>query len=411
VTSERDAATIASTLPQQVASMRARVLSVDALRGAIMILMAVDHIRDFINSAAMQFPPTDLSRTTAPIFFTRWITHFCAPVFAFTAGIGAFFWARRKTKAQLSRFLLTRGLWLMLLELTVVRFIFSLDIRLANTLVILTVFWMLGLCMLVLAALVHLPPRPLAVLSIAIIAAHNLLDPVQASQFGRLAWVWNILHQQGVFPVGGANILVAYPLVPWFAVMACGYCLGPVLLWDGARRRRFLLKLGVALSIAFIVLRAINVYGDPARWSVQRSGLFTVLSFLNTTKYPPSLDFLLMTLGPALVALACLERVRLSSTNPLTVFGRVPFFFFLVHLAVIHALAIAMSFFRYGHTSFLFIPAPSMGGAPQMFPPDYGFSLGVVYAVWLALMVMLYPLCRWYAELKQRRRDWWLSYL
>ncbi|HEV2381774.1 MAG TPA: hypothetical protein VG206_18550 [Terriglobia bacterium] len=204
---------------------------------------------------------------------------------------------------------------------------------------------------------------------------------------------------------------MAYPLVPWFAVMACGYCLGPVLWWDGARRRRFLLKLGVALSAAFIVLRAINVYGDPAPWSVQRSGLFTVLSFLNTTKYPPSLDFLLMTLGPALVALACLQRGLLSSTNPLTVFGRVPFFFFLVHLAVIHALAIAMRFLRYGNTSFLFIPAPSMGGAPQMFPPNYGFSLGVVYAVWLALIVMLYPLCRWYAQLKQRRRDCWLSYL
>jgi len=376
-----------------------------------MILMAIDHIRDFINSAAMSFSPTDLSRTTAPIFFTRWITHFCAPVFALTAGMGAFFWAQRRTKAQLSRFLLTRGLWLMVLEVTVLRFILYLDFGFTHTLFILTVLWMLGLCMVVLAALVRLPPRLLAALSIAVVAAHNLFDGVQAAQFGRLAWIWDILHQQGVFRVGGDSVLTAYPLIPWFAVMACGYCLGQAFLWDDARRRRFLLRLGVALSAAFVVLRALNVYGDPARWSFERSSMFTVLSFLNTTKYPPSLEFLLMTLGPALLAMAWLERARLSSTNPLIVFGRVPFFFFLLHLAVIHALTIAMNFIRYGNASFLFTPAPSMGGPRQTFPPDYGYGLWVVYAVWIAVIVMLYPLCRWYAQLKQRRRYWWLSYL
>jgi uncharacterized membrane protein len=381
------------------------------VRGAVMILMAIDHIRDFINSAAMSFSPTDLSRTTAPIFFTRWITHFCAPVFALTAGMGAFFWAQRRTKAQLSRFLLTRGLWLMVLEVTVLRFILYLDFGFTHTLFILTVLWMLGLCMVVLAALVRLPPRLLAALSIAVVAAHNLFDGVQAAQFGRLAWIWDILHQQGVFRVGGDSVLTAYPLIPWFAVMACGYCLGQAFLWDDARRRRFLLRLGVALSAAFVVLRALNVYGDPARWSFERSSMFTVLSFLNTTKYPPSLEFLLMTLGPALLAMAWLERARLSSTNPLIVFGRVPFFFFLLHLAVIHALTIAMNFIRYGNASFLFTPAPSMGGPRQTFPPDYGYGLWVVYAVWIAVIVMLYPLCRWYAQLKQRRRYWWLSYL
>lgn len=400
-----------SALPQRITAAGSRILSVDAVRGAVMILMAIDHIRDFINSAAMSFSPTDLSRTTAPIFFTRWITHFCAPVFALTAGMGAFFWAQRRTKAQLSRFLLTRGLWLMVLEVTVLRFILYLDFGFTHTLFILTVLWMLGLCMVVLAALVRLPPRLLAALSIAVVAAHNLFDGVQAAQFGRLAWIWDILHQQGVFRVGGDSVLTAYPLIPWFAVMACGYCLGQAFLWDDARRRRFLLRLGVALSAAFVVLRALNVYGDPARWSFERSSMFTVLSFLNTTKYPPSLEFLLMTLGPALLAMAWLERARLSSTNPLIVFGRVPFFFFLLHLAVIHALTIAMNFIRYGNASFLFTPAPSMGGPRQTFPPDYGYGLWVVYAVWIAVIVMLYPLCRWYAQLKQRRRYWWLSYL
>jgi uncharacterized membrane protein len=299
----------------------------------------------------------------------------------------------------------------MVLEVTVLRFIMFLDFRFTHTLFILTVLWMLGLSMVVLAALVHLPPRLLAAMSIAVVAAHNLFDHLRAAQFGRAAWIWDILHQQGLFSLGGNNVLTAYPLIPWFAVMALGYCLGLVFLWDSDRRRRFLLRLGLALSAAFVVLRALNVYGDPARWSFERSRLFTVLSFLNTTKYPPSLEFLLMTLGPALLALVWLERARLSSANPLIVFGRVPFFFFLVHMAAIHALAIAMNFLRYGSASFLFRPAPSMGGPSQMFPPDYGYGLWVVYAVWIAVIVMLYPLCRWYVQLKQRRRDWWLSYL
>ncbi len=388
-----------------------RILAMDALRGAIMILMALDHTRDFLHSAAMSFSPTDLSRTTAPIFFTRWITHFCAPVFAFTAGIGAFFWARRRTKTQLSRFLLTRGLWLMLLEVTVLRFIFMLEIRFGGKLVILTVLWMLGLCMVVMAALVHLPARGLLGMSLAVIAAHNLLDSVRAASFGRAAWLWDILHQQGVFPVDGAKVLVAYPLVPWFAVLTAGYCLGPVLQWEPARRQRFLVRLGLVLTAAFILLRALNFYGDPAPWSRQPSALFTVLSFMNCTKYPPSLEFLLMTLGPSLLAMGWLEPLRLSAANPAIVFGRVPFFFFLLHLAVIHALVILLNLLRYGPASFLLMPGPSMGGPRQMFPSDYGFNLGVVYAVWIAVILLVFPACRWYARLKQQRTDWWLSYL
>jgi uncharacterized membrane protein len=377
-----------------------------------MILMALDHVRDFISSAAMSFSPTDLTRTTTSLFLTRWITHFCAPVFAFTAGIGSFLWLRRdRTTGQLSRFLLTRGLWLMLLELTALRWILFLQTGINNQLIILSVIWMLGLAMVVLAAVVHLPARWLAALSIAVIAGHNLFDSVQPSRFGRAAWVWDILHQQAVFRFHGANFLVAYPLVPWIAVMAAGYCFGPVLRWEPARRQRFLVRLGIALSIAFVVIRALNRYGEPVPWAAQHSALFTVLSFLNCTKYPPSLDFLLMTLGPALVAMAWLERVRFSDANPLIVFGRVPLFYFVVHLAVIHVLAILVGFFRYGWHGFLLLPAPSMGGPAQAFPADYGISLLAVYGMWIAVVVMLYPVCRWYAQLKQRRHDWWLSYL
>ena len=400
----------------------ARIQSVDALRGAIMILMALDHVRDYTSYAAMNFSPTDLTRTSAAIFFTRWITHFCAPVFAFTAGIGAFFWLRRpgRTRAQLSRFLLTRGLWLMLVEVTILRFIFLFQWQVRGGFFILTVLWMLGLSMVVLAALIHIPEKLLLALSLLVILGHNLLDPLQAQQFGRAAWLWETLHQQGLFSIFSANVLVAYPLVPWVAVMAAGFCSGRVLLWDPPRRRLFLVRLGVVLSVAFIALRFWNHYGDPFPWAavtsplseVQRTSLFTFLSFLNATKYPPSLAFLLMTLGPALIVLSLLDRFRFSKSNPLIVFGRVPFFFFLFHLATAHLLAAALEAIRFGPRLFVLIPPPSMGGAREQFPPNFGFSLPTVYAAWLAVILVSYPICRWYANLKSRRPDLpYLSYL
>ncbi len=394
-------------------SPSARIQSVDALRGTIMILMAIDHIRDFIHRGAMSFSPTDLTRTTAAIFFTRWITHFCAPVFFFTAGIGAFFWMQRggHSRFQLSRFLVTRGLWLILLETTILRFVMFSDIHFRGSVVILLILWALGFSMIALAALAHLPLRVLAPLSLFVIAAHNLLDPIQAARFGRAAWVWDILHQQGLFTFFGINFVTGYPVLPWIFVMAAGFCTGQVFLWEPTRRQRFFLRLGVGLTAAFILLRAINIYGDPSPWTHQASRLFTLLSFLNTTKYPPSLAFLLMTLGPAFIALSRLDRLRFSSKNPIIVFGRVPFFYYAAHLVVIHLGAIALNFLRYGRTPFLLLPAPSMGGPANLFPADYGFGLWVVYAFWVATLAVLYPVCLWFSRLKQRRRDWWLSYL
>lgn len=397
-----------ATAPRQ-----ARMQSVDALRGAIIIIMALDHVRDFTSVAAMNFLATDLTQTTAVLFFTRWITHFCAPVFAFTAGIGAFFWKQHgRTTAELSRFLVTRGLWLMFLEVTVFRFIAFFQWRFHGQVYILVVFWMLGLSMVTLAALVHLPARILAPLSLLVIALHNLCDSITAERFGHAAWLWVILHAPGAFPFFGATVAVAYPLLPWCAVMASGYCFGSVLLWDPPRRQTFLIRFGSAVTLLFIVLRASNRYGDPARWSHQPTPLFTLLSFLNTTKYPPSLSFLLMTLGPALIALALVDQKKFSSANPLIVFGRVPFFFFLFHFALAHVLAVTLAALRYGTGQYLLLPPPSMGGPANLFPPNYGFSLPVVYLTWLAVVAISYPLCRWYAGLRQRRRDlWWLSYL
>ncbi len=220
-----------------------------------------------------------------------------------------------------------------------------------------------------------------------------------------------MLYDRGVITVGGIKFRPAYPVLPWIGVMALGYCLGPVFGWEADRRRRFLTRVGLALTAAFVVVRAVNGYGDPAPWSHQASPVFTLLSFLNVTKYPPSLDFLLMTLGPAFVALAWLERFDFRFTNPLIVFGRVPFFYYGAHMLLAHLIAIVMNFVRYGAQPFLLIAPPSMGSPSDLFPADYGYPLWVVYVVWVVVLLLLYPVCLWFARLKQRRHDWWLTYL
>jgi uncharacterized membrane protein len=390
-----------------------RLQSIDALRGAVMILMALDHIRDFIHHDAISFSPTDLTHTYPVLFFTRWITHFCAPVFIFTAGLGAFLWLQRnRTKTQLSRFLFTRGLWLILLELTVMRLAYNFNLS-SRFPVLLIILWVLGGCMVVLSALIHIPIRLLAILSIATIVLHNCLDGINASHFGAYAPLWNILHQVGAFPLHGIIFVVGYPLIPWIAVMSLGFCFGQIFLLEPARRQKILLYTGIATTLTFLVLRATNLYGDPTPWSSQKTPLFTLLSFLNCTKYPPSLLFLLMTLGPALVALAYLDRRRFKSDNPLIVFGRVPLFYFIAHFYLAHAITVVLALLRYGRLAYpiLFNPIPSMGGPRNLFPPDFGYPLWAVYIVWIVVLAALYPLCRRYAKLKSENSAWWLSYL
>jgi len=390
-----------------------RVEAIDAVRGTVMILMALDHVRDFIHRGAMTSSPTDLTTTTPALFLTRWVTHVCAPTFMFTAGLGAFLWWHRgKSKQQLSVFLLTRGLWLGFLEITVMRLAYNFNLFQRYP-IFLLVLWVLGLCMIGLAALLWLPLPALLVLSLTTIGLHNFLDRVDASQFGSAAAMWNLLHQPGAFSLAGTTVIVGYPLVPWIAVMALGFCFGRVFLMERDARRRYLTISGAAATIGFVVIRALNGYGDPVPWAAQSTPTYTALSFLNTTKYPPSLDFLLMTLGPALLALAWFDRRGLRPSSPLVVFGRVPLFYFVIHFYAAHAAAGLLALFTYGRgaLSFVFHPVPSMGGPPQLFPARFGYDLWVAYLVWALIVLMLYPVCRWFAEIKARRSEWWLSYL
>ena len=386
---------------------RDRLESVDVLRGVVMILMALDHTRDYFGDVAAN--PTNLATTTVGLFATRWITHFCAPVFFLLTGTGAYLALRHRTRAGLSRFLLTRGLWLVLLELTVVRFIlqFNVDYRVT----ILNVIWALGWSMVALAALVWLPVRAVAAIGIALIALHNLADAVRPAELGALAPLWMVLHQPGpLVATPRFFVLVAYPLVPWIGVTAVGYALGRVMTWAPERRRAFLLRTGAALVVAFVALRALNLYGDPRPWAGQPSAVFTVLSFLNTTKYPPSLLFLLMTLGPALVFLWAADRGTPRLLRPALVIGRVPLFYFLAHFLLIHILAVVASYVRYGAVHWMF-ESPTIDKFPVTQPPGWPAPLPMVYLAWATVVVLLYPVCRWYAALKARRRAGWMSYL
>lgn len=392
---------------------RARLDSVDFVRGVVMVVMALDHVRDFFHAYAKSFDPLDPSKTWTALFFTRWVTHFCAPTFVFLAGTGAFLSARRgRTRAELARFLLTRGLWLVLLELTLVRFgwFFNLDYHV----MIAQVIWAIGWSLVVLAGLVFLPTRFVAAFGLALIFLHNLLDGVRADSLGPFRWLWVVLHEQNILmPWPGFATFVAYPLVPWVGVTAVGYAFGSLLTQERAQRRRTMLLIGGAAVVLFVGLRALNVYGDPTPWSVQARGTwFTFLSFLNTQKYPPSLLFLLMTLGPSIIALALFDREggpgRLA--RPFVVFGRVPLFYYLLHVPLMHLVAVVFAYVKYGRAEWLFLNWPPPG-APQLEPEGYGYDLWVVYLVWLGVVVALYPLCRWFAGVKQRRRDAWLSYL
>jgi uncharacterized membrane protein len=382
---------------------RLRLESVDILRGVIMILMALDHTRDFFGKTG--FSPTDPAQTTIPLFFTRWITHLCAPVFFLLTGTGAYLSLRKKSKREVSQFLFTRGLWLIFLELTLFR-CFALQFNFDYHLTLLNVLWALGWAMIVLSALVHLPAPLVTGFGLLMIAGHNLLDSIRSSNP-----LWSIVHSPNFIVANPQHsVFVAYPLIPWVGVTAVGYGLGQIYVWASERRRGFLLRTGLAATAAFVILRGVNVYGDPVPWTRQKSAAFTVLSFLNTNKYPPSLLFLLMTLGPALLVLWAIDGRTPRFLHPALILGRVPMFYYLLHMPLIHLLAVVVCYLRYGHAHWMF-ESPTIGQFPITVPPGWGFSLPVVYLIWSSLVIALYPLCRWYAAVKQHRRDAWLSYL
>jgi uncharacterized membrane protein len=382
---------------------RTRLESVDVVRGLIMIVMALDHTRDYFGIPGQD--PTDLATASAALFATRWVTHFCAPVFFLLTGTGAYLSRRRRSTGELSRFLLTRGVWLLVLEAVVMRCLayqFNFDFRVT----FLIVLWALGWAMIALAALVHLPAAAVTAIGAIMIAGHNLFDGA--------TWtnpIWTLLHGRTFLLNTPEHVVfVVYPLVPWIGVTAVGYGLGRIYEWDAERRRAFLLRLGLGLTAAFLVLRAVNVYGDPSRWAAKASPLFTTLSFMNTSKYPPSLLFLLMTLGPAMLLLRAFDGGVPKLFRPALVIGKVPLFYYVLHFALIHLLAVIVCYARYGSAHWMF-QSPDMASYPFTSPPGWGFPLPVVYLMWAIVVLTMYPLCRWYAGLKQRRSDPWLSYL
>src|SRR5437870_10365680 len=417
--------------PEPGKSSRRRIDSVDLLRGIVMVIMMLDHTRDYIHSGALLFDPLDLSKATVWLFLTRWITHFCAPVFVFLAGTGAYLqFARGKSKSELSRFLVTRGLWLIVLEFTVVRLgaFFNLN---PAFLLFLQVIFVIGFSMIVLAALIHLPLKIIAGFGLVMIALDNILDrfpvkPWQGPQSPVPSWgakLWMLLHQPGIFPIGphfpSPLVFVLYLLIPWIGVMAIGYAFGALYTKDAKLRQRWLLLIGGIATSLFIFIRAMDKYGEPLHWARQKNLVFTILSFINTTKYPPSLDYLLMTLGPAIIALAFFESGRNLMhasarsagsivRNFFVTFGRVPLFFYVLQWCTAHTIAVALhaDFGKPEHWLFQ-TPVEWFTNPPQ----GNGFNLFVVYLSWIGGVLLLYPLCKWFAGVKARRRDWLLSYL
>ena len=417
-----------SPTPERV---RSRIDSVDLLRGLVMVIMMLDHTRDFVHHDTFFYDATDMTRTYPVLFLTRWVTHFCAPIFVFLSGAGSYFQlARGKPKDELSRFLVKRGLWLILLEFTLIRFLVVWNVDYSQFLGMPQVIWVFGCSMILLAGLIYLPLSVVTVFGLTMIGLHNLLDVIKVTPWqgpgtpapDLLGGIWMVLHQSGVLlPFGfpGPVLLILYPLIPWLGVMAVGYTMASVYDRPAEERRRWLLRWGGAITIGFILLRATNLYGDPQKWSAQKSAVMTVLSFLNTTKYPPSLLYLMMTLGPALLGLALWEKynsgsrdiVPSGSPGPLSrmliTYGRVPLFFYFLQWTYAHSAGYLLSL-AVGKPTSIYFGLPGFGGPP---PANVGFDLWVVYAVWLTGVLLLYPLCKWYASVKARRRDWWLSYL
>jgi uncharacterized membrane protein len=401
--------------------IRKRIYSVDLLRGVVMMIMMLDHVREFVHAGALTSDPTSPATTTHEVFFTRWITHFCAPTFVFLSGVSIYLQKLNgKSDGDLSRFLFTRGLSLIFLEFTVVRLItvFNLDYTYAG---MAQVIWVIGVSMVVMAAGVYLPARVVGLIGVAMIVLHNLLDRFQVppqSAFGGQPPMdlgqnlWVVLHQPGIvqFFGGASHIFFGYPLVPWIGVMAAGYWLGTVYAGDDDRRRRLLLTIGVAASLLFIGLRFANVYGDLVPWSQHATPARTFLSFLNVTKYPPSLLFLLMTLGPAMIIIALTDRIdgRAMWQRIAMNFGRVPMFYYILQWLVAHLAGVLLGYFAGKDVSYLFADLLQMG---QKAPPNYGFPLWVAYAVWITGLVVLYPICAWYGDYKRRKKSWILSYL
>ena len=387
-----------------------RIYSIDILRGIIMIIMALDHVRDFFHIGAFTDSPTNLATTTPLLFFTRWVTHFCAPGFVLLAGVSAYLMEQKKSKPEMSGFLIKRGLWLIIVELFIVTFAWTYNPF--YNVFILQVIWVIGISMIILGIFVWMPSNAILISGLIIICFHNFLDYAEISRHGQVGILWNFAHHGSFTPVPIAKdhiAIIAYSFLPWTGIMMLGYGLGR-LFTDGfssVKRRKFLLLLGFAGILLFVVLRLANHYGDPVPWSVQRSNMYSFFSFINVNKYPPSLDYISMTIGVILILLGLLEGVSRTSFSFFRAFGRVPFFYYVLHLYLIHAIAVMIFFIQ---------KFPAKDIAPQhspfLFRPDnFGFGLAGVYMIWILVVVILYPLCKKYNRYKSTHKQWWLSYI
>lgn len=404
----------------ELTATRNRIQSIDILRGLVMVIMALDHVRDFLytsgseNASATALDPTNMNTTFPALFFTRWITHFCAPIFIFLAGTSAYLVGQRKTKKEVSLFLLTRGLWLLLVEVVIITFGWTFNP--GYNFIILQVIWAIGASMILLSLLVLLPYQIIFAIGLIIVAGHNILDYPSVSSGLKGSVLSNLLYFSNfsTFNIGKDHLFViVYSFLPWTGVMALGYCFGKFYKAgiDPVWRRKKLLQLGGGLILVFVVLRAINLYGDPVPWSSQPRGtIYTLLSFFNLNKYPPSLLFLCMTIGPGILFLAWIENVRNRFTSILNVYGRVPMFYYILHFYLIHVIIVVL-FFVQGHGTDEIVPKD---GLPFLFKAEgMGFNLWGIYATWLFVVIALYPLCKKYDQYKTRhvREKWWLSYV
>lgn len=383
-----------------------RIASLDLLKGLVMVIMALDHIRDYFHYPAFLFDPADPDKSTLPLFFTRFITHFCAPAFCFLAGTSAFMVGKRKSKADLSGFLLKRGLWLVFIEMTLVNFGWYFDVYFRSP--GLLVIWSLGISMIVLAALIHLPRKFILLFSLLLIAGHNLLDTVH---FNGNLW-WAIFHESAVFKLtDGVELTVLFPVIPWIAVMALGYYFGVFYdkSYDEEKRKKLFNRAGISAIAAFVILRFSNVYGDSVPYKDYGILSKDLISFFNPSKYPPSLDFLLMTLGGSFLFLANAEKLKGKVADFFSTFGRVPFFYYIIHIYLIHLAA--MLFAQLSGFGWRLMILEDWITEEQKLK-GYGFPLWVVYAVWVGIILLLYPLCKWFDKYKQTHKEkWWLSYL
>jgi uncharacterized membrane protein len=384
-----------------------RIQSIDLLKGLVMVIMALDHVRDYFHYSAFFFDATDPEQTTWPIFITRFITHFCAPAFSFLAGTSAFMIGKRKSPAELSSFLFKRGLWLVFVEIIIINFAWKFDLNFTH--IGLQTIWSLGISMIVLAGLIHFPKKMILVFSLLIIFGHNLLDNIHFDG----SYLWAILHERQKFEfTEGHTVIFAYSLLPWIGVMSLGYCFG--LLYDSSfdaqKRKQLLNGLGIASIALFFILIAFNTYGDPLQWTNYGDVSKTLMSILNISKYPPSLLYLLVTLGGTLLFLANAEKLKGNVVNFFCVFGRVPFFYYILHLYLIHLMAvIAAEFTGFGWK--IMVSMPTFITRVEALK-GYGFNLITVYVVWIIVILLLYPLCKKFDNYKQSHKEkWWLSYL